>query len=162
MTDALGFAKILQVHGYLMPPQTDFFCDFLECLQYKRVGWILTIKNSVRVGKKVSKLAEIQQSARLEEGNGMHGGAKGNAGGGRKGGGDERRLGLMHDCMMRRPLPAIFGHPCAATNDGGGGGNFEDSNLALPANHCSPMGQRSGSGGGAVMVPRHHQRPSLT
>jgi hypothetical protein len=59
MTDALVFAKILQAHGYLMPPQTEFFCDFLECLQYTHVGWILTIKINVRVGTNVPKLAEI-------------------------------------------------------------------------------------------------------
>ena len=158
-------------HEYLVPPQTTFVCDFLECLQYRRVGWILTIKISVRVGTNASKLAEIQQSARLEEGNGMQGGAKGNAGGGRKRGGDERRLGPMRDCMMRRPLPAVFGHPCSATNDGGGGGSVWDSNLALLANPRSPTGQRRGSGRGAddgasasSAVPRLHDdgRPSLT
>ncbi len=101
----------------------------------------------------------------------MQGGAKGNAGGGRKGGGDERRLGLMRGCMMRRPLPAVFGHPHAATNDGGGGGSMEDSNLALLANPRSRTVQRSGSGGGtddgasaSSAIPRLHDdgRPSLT
>jgi len=38
------------------------------------------------------------------------GAQRGMQGGGRKGGEDERRLGLMRDCMMRRPLPAVFGH----------------------------------------------------
>jgi hypothetical protein len=78
-----------------VPSLTVVFRDFLECLQYRCVGWILMKKIRVRVGMKASKMAEIQQSARLEEeGDGMQGG-------GRKGEEDERRLGLMRDCMMR-------------------------------------------------------------
>ncbi len=77
-----------------MPSLTVVFRAFLECLQYRRVGWILMMKIRVRVGMKASKM--VQQSARLEEGDGMQGGcAKG-----RKMN-DERRLGLMRDCMMR-------------------------------------------------------------
>jgi hypothetical protein len=30
MTDALDFVEILQAHEYLVPPQTEFFRDFLE------------------------------------------------------------------------------------------------------------------------------------
>jgi hypothetical protein len=33
-----------------MPLLTVIFCDFLECRQYRLVGWILTIKGGVRVG----------------------------------------------------------------------------------------------------------------
>jgi len=72
-----------------------------------------------------------------------------NAGGGRKGGEDERRLGLMRDCMMQRPLSAVFCHPRAAANDGGGGSSVEDSTSAFSAVPCLPTQQRSGSGGGA-------------
>jgi hypothetical protein len=85
-TYALGFVEILQAHEYLVPPQTTLFRDFLECLQYKRVGWIMMVKISVKVGTKASKTAEIQQSARLEEGNGMLGGCNGECRGKHKGG----------------------------------------------------------------------------
>ncbi len=41
------------------------FCDFLECLQYRRVGWILMKKGGVRVEMKRQKW---QRLIRLEGG----------------------------------------------------------------------------------------------
>ena len=59
MTDALGFVEILQAQEYLVPPQTTFFRDFLECLKNKHVGWILMMKRGGQVG--MNMLCQEQQ-----------------------------------------------------------------------------------------------------
>jgi hypothetical protein len=110
------------------------------------------MKIRARVGMKASKTAEIQQSARLEEGDGMQGG--------HKGGGDERQLGLMRDCMMWRPLTAVFCHPRAAANDGGGGGSVEDRPRHCRPSLARPCGNTAAVMAARMMVPWHHQ-PSL-
>ena len=56
---------------------------------------------------------------------------------------------------MRRQLSAVFRHPRAAADDGGGSGSVEDSTLAFLAVPRSHTRRRSGSGGGADARPRN-------